>query len=118
MVVAMTNPMTNPVAPVVTETAVLSACLDVDRLEKELDITNADYIALWLASSGQMSISFLACRIADAYDRARDAELERLRAALSNIRALAAKRQHEGGPDGNLKTIEEFANYGLKGTDT
>ena len=42
-------------------------------------------------------------------------ELERLRAALQNIRALAAKRQHEGGPDGNLKAIEEFAVYGLKG---
>lgn len=41
--------------------------------------------------------------------------LERLRAALQNIRALAAKRQHEGGPDGNLKTIEEFAVYGLEG---
>ena len=43
------------------------------------------------------------------------AENERLQAALQNIRALAAKRQHEGGPDGNLKTIEEFAVYGLKG---
>ena len=42
-------------------------------------------------------------------------ELERLRAALQNIRALAAKRQHEGGPDGNLKAIEEFAVYGLEG---
>ena len=42
-------------------------------------------------------------------------ELERLRAALQNIRALAAKRQHEGGPDGNSKTIEEFAIYGLEG---
>ena len=43
------------------------------------------------------------------------AENDRLRAALQNIRALAAKRQHEGGPDGNLKTIEEFAVYGLEG---
>ena len=42
-------------------------------------------------------------------------ELERLRAALQNIRALAAKRQHEGGPDGNLKAVEEFAVYGLEG---
>ena len=42
-------------------------------------------------------------------------ELERLRAALQNIRALAAKRQHEGGPDGNFKAIEEFAVYGLEG---
>ena len=43
------------------------------------------------------------------------AENERLRAALSNIRALAAKRQHEGGPNGTLKAIEEFAVYGLEG---
>lgn len=43
------------------------------------------------------------------------AENDRLRAALQNIRALAAKRQHEGGPDGNFKTIEEFAIYGLEG---
>ena len=42
-------------------------------------------------------------------------ELERLRAALQNIRAIAAKSQHEGGPDGILKTIEEFAVYGLEG---
>ena len=42
-------------------------------------------------------------------------ELERLRTALQNIQALAAKRQHEGGPDGNLKAIEEFAVYGLEG---
>lgn len=42
-------------------------------------------------------------------------ELERLRAALQNIRALAAKCQHEGGPDGNFKAIEEFAVYGLEG---
>ena len=42
-------------------------------------------------------------------------EIERLRAALQNIRALAAKCQHEGGPDGNFKAIEEFAVYGLEG---
>jgi hypothetical protein len=46
------------------------ATLDVERLEKELDITNADHIALWLASAGQMSISYLAVQIANAYDRA------------------------------------------------
>ena len=112
----MTNPP--PVAPVVTDEMALSISLDVDRLEKELDITNADYIALWLASAGKMPISFLACQIADAYDRASavaTGELERLRAALQNIRALAAKSQHEGGPDGNLKAIEEFAVYGLEG---
>ena len=45
----------------------------------------------------------------------KEKEIARLRAALQNIRALAAKRQHEGGPDGNLKAIEEFAVYGLEG---
>ncbi len=67
------------------------ATLDVERLEKELDITNADHIALWLASAGQMSISYLAVQIANAYDRANAARVEaenaRLREGLSGAHA-------------------------------
>ena len=43
------------------------------------------------------------------------AEVERLREALLNIRALAVKRQSEGGPDGNLASIEGFARAALNG---
>lgn len=43
------------------------------------------------------------------------AEVERLREALTNIKALAMKRQHEGGADGNLADIEGFARAALKG---
>jgi len=38
-----------------------------------------------------------------------EADVARLREALGNIRALAAKRQWEGGLDGNLAEIEGFA---------
>ena len=62
------------------------ATLDVERLEKELDITNADHIALWLASSGQMSISYLAVQIANAYDRATAARVIELEAENKRLR--------------------------------
>ena len=58
------------------------ATLDVERLEKELDITNADHIALWLASSGRVSISYLAVQIAQAYDRAIAVETAELQKAV------------------------------------
>mgnify|MGYP000022182376 CR=1 FL=1 len=48
---------------------------------------------------------------------AKDAEIARLVSALDNICTLAAKRQNEGGPDGNLADIEGFARAALEGTD-
>ena len=47
----------------------------------------------------------------EAADRiiALEAEIKKLREALGNIRALAAKRQAEGGPDGSLAHIEGFS---------
>lgn len=108
----MSDPMTKPpVAPVVTDEMALSISLDVDRLEKELDITNADYIALWLASAGKMPISFLACQIADAYDRSSadvNGELERLRAALQ-----AVIEAHETGRFEPLQAAIETARQAL-----
>jgi hypothetical protein len=90
-----------------------SANNKVARLQCELDITNADHIALWLeANDPYEGDAWLAVQIADAYDRAHEAtkaELQALREAVNNIRALAAKRQHEGGPDGTLADIEGFA---------
>jgi hypothetical protein len=82
------------------------ATLDVERLEKELDITNADHIALWLASSGQMSISYLAVQIANAYDRANaarllelEAENKRLREGLEFIAEEIDAGRHDGLPE-------------------
>ena len=45
------------------------------------------------------------------------AENARLRGALGNICSLAAKRQAEGGPDGNLADIEGFATAALNELD-
>ena len=53
-----------------TPARLLDASLEVDRLEKELDVTNADHISLWLSANAPMSISYLSVRIAEAYDRA------------------------------------------------
>jgi len=54
--------------------------------------------------------------LADARARiaALTAEVARKDEALRNIRALAAKRQNEGGPDGSLANIEGFARAALE----
>jgi len=54
--------------------------------------------------------------LADARIRiaALEAEVARKDEALRNIRALAAKRQNEGGPDGSLANIEGFARAALE----
>ncbi|SCW57218.1 hypothetical protein SAMN02927924_01450 [Sphingobium faniae] len=52
------------------------AAAETARLQRELDITNADHIALWLEanmpaiSQEDFSISWLACRIIDAHEQA------------------------------------------------
>lgn len=96
----MTNP--SPVAPVVTDEMVQAA----------ISAQTINEIEGWNVEGWKPSD---AMRVAITAAIEASGELERLRAALQNIRALAAKRQHEGGPDGNLKTIEEFAVYGLEG---
>lgn len=48
-----------------------AANAETERLQRELDITNADHIALWLeANDPYEGDAWLACQIADAYDRA------------------------------------------------
>ncbi|MFY7925853.1 MAG: hypothetical protein ACOVN5_08575 [Aquidulcibacter sp.] len=107
------------------------ATLDVERLEKELDITNADHIALWLASSGQMSISYLAVQIANAYDRATaarvielEAENKRLREGFSKIIQTASASvpeikspadQYEEGFSDAFDRAADIARAALKG---
>ena len=47
------------------------AAAETERLQRELDITNADHIALWLeANLRDASLGWLACRIIEAHERA------------------------------------------------
>ena len=97
--------MTNPplVSPVVTDEMV-DAAFQVMVKSGFVPDHSCDEIRFWYALQKAITAALEA-----------SGELERLRAALQNIRAIAAKSQHEGGPDGILKTIEEFAVYGLEG---
>lgn len=58
------------------EAAFERATIETERLQRELDITNADHIALWLEAnlpqiSGEdFSIPWLACRIIEAHEAA------------------------------------------------
>lgn len=48
-----------------------AANAETERLQRELDITNVSHIALWLeANDPYEGDAWLACQIADAYDRA------------------------------------------------
>ena len=66
---------------------------EVERLSHELDITNADHIALWLSENDE-HVSWMACRIIEAHeavvaqaalDARRQADTER-DAALAQLR--------------------------------
>lgn len=53
-----------------TPEAIEAANIETERLCRELDITNADHIALWLeANTPDASTAFLACRIIEAHER-------------------------------------------------
>lgn len=54
-----------------TPEAIEAASAETERLCRELDITNADHIALWLESwlEDDCSVAFLACRIIEAHER-------------------------------------------------
>ena len=53
-----------------------AATAETNRLQRELDITNADHIALWLEANldDDTPMGWLACRIVEAYE----AEIARL----------------------------------------
>lgn len=64
--------------------SIAKASADVERLQRKLDITNADHIALWLENNlPDASIAWLACRIVEAHEVATPAppvdETDRLR---------------------------------------
>lgn len=47
------------------------ASAETERLQRELDITNADHIALWLeANMHDSTLGWLACRIVEAHEAA------------------------------------------------
>ncbi len=76
----------------VTE-ALEQAMVKTLRLQNELDITNADHIAVWLEEqlppSCDDSIAWLACRIIDAHEAATTELVE----ALREIAELTKKQQ-------------------------
>lgn len=54
-----------------TPEIIAAASAQVERYEHELDLTNADHIALWLeTNTDEPRISWLAVQISDAFDRA------------------------------------------------
>lgn len=55
----------------VTDEDIRAASAETGRLARELDITNADHIALWLeANMADSSLAWLACRIVEAHEAA------------------------------------------------
>lgn len=67
--------MTNETTQAFSPEAIESASREVKRLQSELDITNADHIALWIEANlipdepMSQCVSWFACRIAEAYER-------------------------------------------------
>lgn len=60
-----------PAGSIFTPEAIEAASAEVERLTRELDITNADHIALWLeANLADSPLGWLACRIVEAHERA------------------------------------------------
>lgn len=49
------------------------ASAETERLQRELDITNADHVALWLEANMDdcCSIGWMACRIVEAHEAAK-----------------------------------------------
>lgn len=58
------------------EVAFTAATKETERLQRELDITNADHVALWIEANTisdepmNQCASWLACRIVDAHEAA------------------------------------------------
>lgn len=88
-----------------TPEEIIAAQIEVARLTHELDITNADHIALWLeANMDNSSLTWLACRIIEAHE------------AIITAREAAARA--EGRREGAviLKGIGKINGDGFKDT--
>jgi hypothetical protein len=64
------NHRASPVAaPIFTPERIAAAHAETARLQSDLDITNADHIALWLeANMSDSPLGWLACRIVEAHE--------------------------------------------------
>lgn len=73
-----------------------SASAKVERLARELNITNPDHIALWLDENmADSSIAWLACRIVEAHEeaiRALSKERDMAVEALEKINRIGSPR--------------------------
>jgi hypothetical protein len=81
--------------PIFTPEAIAAANAKVERLQRELDITNADHIALWLeANDPYDSDAWLAVQIVEAFERAinlKSAELGALEPMVQRSIMASAK---------------------------
>lgn len=68
------------------------AVAETNRLQRELDITNADHIALWIEANTipdepmSQCASWLACRIVEAHEKAQATRIEALEAELAKAK--------------------------------
>jgi hypothetical protein len=83
-----------------------SALAETNRLQRELDITNADHIALWLEANTipdetmSQCISWLACRIVEAHEAASAIEARRAETQGGSVgdESAGPKDDAQGGP--------------------
>lgn len=90
-----------PNFPIFTPENEARALAEIERRQRELDITNVDHILLWLeAWKSHAGSGYLACRIADAYEeaitQARRKALEEA-AEVAWMEAVAALHDEDDG---------------------
>ena len=81
------------------------AVAETNRLQRELDITNADHIALWIEANTipdepmSQCASWLACRIVEAHEKAQATRIEALEAALREVGTKICTIDHYAASD-------------------
>ena len=79
------------------ETDWQKAVAETNRLQRELDITNADRIALWIEANTipdepmNQCASWLACRIVEAHEKAQATRIEALEADNAELREVSQR---------------------------
>lgn len=104
-----------------TEEQIVAAHVETERLTRELDITNADHIALWLeANMADSSLAWLACRIVEAHEQAMAAPQAETGQSMTDDqirhmteRFLCWKLPPNFNPDGGI-AFEAGGNVGTK----
>jgi hypothetical protein len=88
----------------ITQESIDAALAETERLSRELNITNADHIALWLeANREDSSIGWMACRIIEA--------VEAVVAAAEQAEREACARVAEKWIEPVMATDHENATY-------